>query len=94
MSKNKLSEIEKGLLMDVRNFVEKERVKMGVTRDQLGRSHRFEGSCFAHGEFKNLLYRQLIYTEYGHGDWNELSGEVLKGLFKYITNIRNYRDEQ
>ena len=94
MTKKELSEREKDLLEDVKDFVEKEREKMGVTEDQLGRNHRFEGSCIAHGEFKNLLYRQLIYTEYGHGDWSGLSGEVLEGLSRYITNIRKYRDEQ
>ena len=94
MLKNKLSEREKGLLADVKDFVEKERERMGIRKEDLGTSHRPEGSCFAHGEFKNLLYRQLLYTKYGCGDWTELSGEVLEGLFKYITNIRNYRDEQ
>ncbi len=94
MLEDSLSEEEKDLLESVRCFVENERRRVGVNESQLGTGHRKEISCFAHGEFKNLLYRQLIYTKYGYGDWIGLNGDVLRELSEYIKNIKNYRNKQ
>lgn len=93
-----LSEEEKVKFRKVYNFVVEERERMGVTKDQIGSKRRFENSCYSHGqksgEFKNLLYRQLIYTKKGYGCWGELSGNVLGELLKYIRNIKEYREKQ
>jgi hypothetical protein len=83
---------------EIYRFVIKERERMNVKENSLGVYSRSEGSCFSYGqasgEFKNLLYAQLIYIRRGYGDWNQLSGEVLEGLLKYIRNIKNYRQKQ
>ncbi len=89
-----LSDREKDLIKEVRGFVEEERERMEVGKDQIKINDKMEGSCFALGAFNNLLYRQLIYTKYGYGGWGELSGDVLEGLCQYIKNIKDYRNKQ
>lgn len=89
---------EKSLIAEVKDFVEKERKRMVVKESQIGTDYRKEGSCYSQGqksgEFKNLLYAQLIYTRYGYGSWNGLNGKVLDGLIEYINNIKRYENKQ
>ncbi len=96
--KSKLITKKERKVDEVYEFVLKERERMSVKSQDLGIYSRAESSCFSHGqktgEFKNLLYAQLIYTKKGYGDWNQLSGEVLEGLLKYIRRIKNYRQKQ
>ncbi len=96
--KDNLTDAEKDKLEEVRDFVAKERRRMDVPNQQIGTTHRLEGSCFARGqktgEFKNLLYRQLVYTKYPYGDWVGLNGKVLDGLLKYIQRIKSFRDDK
>jgi len=96
--KDKLTEEGKEKLKEVRAFVGGERKRMNVSSEQIGTTDRSEISCFSlgqkSGEFANLLYRQLIYTEYPYGSWVGLNGEVLDGLLKYIQNIKNFRNDK
>ena len=76
----------------VKDFVESERMEMGVTDQDLEPAGKPELSCYAMGEFKNLLYRQLIYTQYGYGAWIGLEGGVLDGLIDYIQKVKRFRE--
>lgn len=51
-----------------------------------------EGSCFAHGEFNNLLWCQLVSTPEGQAGWQELQDEnILRGVYRVaVWNIRYY----
>ena len=90
---NNFTEEEKRKLKVVRYFVKKERMKMGVIDKDLKLTGRPELSCYAKGEFKNLLYRQLIYTRFGYGSWIGLRGDVLDGLLSYIEKVKNFREQ-
>lgn len=90
---SQLSQEDKEKLKLVRKFVEKERLKMNVTDKHLEPAGKPELSCYAMGEFKNLLYRQLIYTRFGYGSWIGLSGDVLDGLVSYIERVKRFREQ-
>ncbi len=89
-----ISEGKEEEIKEIREFVEKERNRSRIEMDNLGTSHRSEGSCYAYGEFHNLVYAQLLHTKYPYGGWQELKGEVLEGTLEFIRNIKEYRKNQ
>ncbi|MBS3107999.1 hypothetical protein J4468_03735, partial [Candidatus Woesearchaeota archaeon] len=39
--------------------------------------YKFELSCYAFGEFYNLLYRQLVLTINGDAGWKEIENDEI-----------------
>lgn len=73
-------------------FVRWYREKHGVTPTP---GSKPEGSCFANGEFVNLLYGQLVTTPEFTWGWGELRNpEVLAGVVQEIKRNRLYQQEQ
>ena len=75
---------KKKKLKVINDYVKKERKKRGI--EKLVIRYLPELSCFAEGEFKNLVERQLLHTQEGFGSWQELADpEVLDGAYLYVT---------
>src|SRR6056297_721895 len=89
-----ISEGQEEEIREIKEFVEKERNRSRIKMDDLGTSHRSEGSCYAYGEFHNLVYAQLLHTKYPYGGWQEFTEEVLEGTLEFIRNIKEYRSKQ
>ncbi len=90
---DQLSEKEREKLNYVKDFIEEERLRMRIIDEDLKTSGKLELSCYVVGEFKNLVYRQLIYTQYGYGAWIGLKGDVLDGLVDYINRVKSFREQ-
>jgi len=61
----------------IRIFVHNYRKKYGITPTP---GSKPEGSCFCFGEGPNLLYRQLVLTTEGDGDWPALKDAAIRKL--------------
>ena len=72
----------------VRGYVQKERRRRKIKQFSPGPE---EGSCFADGEFKNLVERQLVLTREGQGAWYSLNHpEILEGAYRYVIGSRRF----
>lgn len=61
----------------IEEFVSVYRERYGITPT---RGFKPEGSCICFGEGHNLLYRQLVLTTKGDGDWLSLKDAEIRKL--------------
>jgi hypothetical protein len=78
---------KEGKIALITKWVAADRIKNNITpKDDFG----ITLSCFAHGEFKNMI-GELCFTTTGKGAWNELnnddSGEILDGVIAEMNKI-------
>ena len=71
----------------ITDYVNAYRIKHNITPTP---GRKLEFSCYAIGEGTNLLYRQLVPTINGDGDWPSLQdGEIRKLVLEQIAKDRS-----